>query len=73
MAQKFLSAGASYQVVSDALGYTLLHLGPDDNDFLRRICLEATYAEIAKILGRDASAKEVTGRYSNALKEIKPE
>lgn len=70
LAQKFLSEGISYQFVSDALGYTLLHLGPHDNDALRRVYLEATYAELAKLLGRDASAKDFSGRNSRTLKEI---
>jgi len=70
LAQKFLSKGVSYQFVSDALGYTLLHLGPHDNDALRRLYLEATYAELAKLLGRDASAKDFSGRNSSTLKEI---
>ena len=70
LAQKFLSEGVSYQFVSDALGYTLLHLGPHDNDVLRRLYLEATYAQLAKLLGRDASAKDFSGRNSSTLKEI---
>lgn len=71
LAKKFLDSGYGYQFVSDALGLTLLELGPHDNDQLRRLYLEATYAELAKLLGRDASAKLPPDRARPSLKEIR--
>lgn len=52
-----IKEGHSYQAISEAMGYTMLRLGPHDNEEKRRIILEGTYAQIAKVLGRDASVK----------------
>jgi len=70
LARKFLDSNISYKNVSEALGDTIINLGPHDSETMRRIVLESTYAEIAKILGRDPSVKLISSRFSGALKEI---
>jgi len=55
LAKKFLDSNVSYKNISEALGYTIIHLGPHDDENMRRIILEATYAEIGRRLGRDPS------------------
>jgi len=69
LARKFLDSNISYKAVSEALGSTVIHLGPHDDENIRRIILESTYAEIGKILGRDPSVQLTRGRFSDTLKE----
>jgi len=69
LARKFLDSNVSYKTVSEALGSTIINLGPHDDKNIRRIILEATYAEIGKILGRDPSVQLTRGRFSDTLKE----
>jgi len=73
LAQKFLDSGYKHQFVHEALGSTLINLGPHDNVEFRILHLEATYAQIAKLLGRDASAMLPRDRFSPALKGIEDE
>jgi hypothetical protein len=56
LAQKFVDKGYPVQFVSEAMGSTILDLGPHDDELKRRVILEGTYAAIARVLGRDASA-----------------
>jgi len=55
LANKNLSGGNSYKMVIEAMASVMINLGPHDDMQIRRTLLEGVYAEIAKVLGRDAS------------------
>ena len=58
LAESQKEAGASVEQIVAALCKAMIAIVPDDDTLKKEAILEGAYAHLAKLLGRDASAKD---------------
>ncbi|OUJ10401.1 hypothetical protein [Acetobacter okinawensis] len=58
LAERQKEAGASSEEIVTALCEAMIAIVPDDDTLKKAAILEGAYARLAKLLGRDASAKD---------------